>query len=212
MWDGGAAIRLGLVCCHVSVGLTLPTQGQSLERHPEGEGRGTFANAGLQVRLCAHLFTQWFVMASCAAGCVLARPPAGAGCCLMKLLWGCTLCQGSHVLCPMSGSHSTVVPGTVSVGDRASLPFLCWAPGRVWRAPQRRAGPCFCGCWVWCCLGFHWCRDRLGSLPSLPSSLQPCRLLTCGCQLHPHCSCPTAPWPAWLGASAVPTAGLRLAL
>ena len=132
------------------------------------------------MRLCAHLLTRWSVMTSCVAGRVLAGPAAGAGCCLTRPLWGSTLCQGSHILCPTSGSHSAVVPGIVSVGDRASLPFLCWAPGRVWRAPQRRAGPCFCGCWVWCCLGFHWRRDRLGSLPSLPSSLQPCRLLSLG--------------------------------
>lgn len=41
-----AAIRLGLVCCHVSVGLALPTQGQGLERHPEGEGRGPLQTWG----------------------------------------------------------------------------------------------------------------------------------------------------------------------
>ena len=32
-------------------GLMLPTRGRGLERHPEGEQRGIFVNAGLQARL-----------------------------------------------------------------------------------------------------------------------------------------------------------------
>lgn len=165
---------------------------------------------------CTHLFTEWFVMTSWAAGCVLAGSPAGAGCCLMRPLWGSTLClaRGSHVLCPMSGFLSAAVQGIVPVGDRASLPFrfLCWAPGRVWRTPQPSAGPCFCGCWAWCSLGYPLALWPAGFSALQPSGPQPCRLLTCDCQLYPPCSCPTAPSPAWLEVSAVPAAGLHLAL
>lgn len=127
---------------------------------------------------CAHLFTQWFVMTSWAAGCVLAGSPAGAGCCLMRLLWGSTLClaRGSHVLCPTSDFLSAVVRGIVPVGDRASPPFrfLCWAPGRVWRAPGRSTGPCFCGCWAWCSLGYPLAPWPAGFSALQPSSPQPC--------------------------------------
>lgn len=129
---------------------------------------------------CAHLFTQWFVMTSWAAGCVLAGSPAGAGCCLMRLLWGSTLClaRGSHVLCPTSDFLSAVVRGIVPVGDRASPPFrfLCWAPGRVWRAPGEAQARAFVAVGRGAVLGIHWRRGRLGSLPSSPPAPSPAHL------------------------------------
>lgn len=153
-------------------------------RVPSGtrrERRGALGEHGLQVPLLPCLFARWLAMTSWAAGCVLARPPAGAGCCPRRPLQSATLClaRGCHVLAPTSGSHPAIVPGIVSVGDRASLPFLCWAPGRVWEGTPTKGRPMFL--WLlgvvlsWVSTGAMtgWILCPLCPPPSIPTGCSP---------------------------------------